>query len=127
MSKEGPNLNHPNKSPEEEFESQKFVPQSLEDMNESNEAYLWFENYAIQHREAIEIKVSESGLESAQIRGVDPKTKQEGIIYYTEKPKEVASLKSIKEGKTIVADVSIEDIAKEKLLEESDDSSSEDY
>src|SRR3989344_6119265 len=117
---------YPNKAPTSEVETQRFILQNLEDIGDIEGIFQWFENYAIQHPEDLMISIGETGTEFARIKKTDPKTQKEEIVYFTTDPQEISSFKLIKEGKTIVTEVSIEDIVEERIDEILEDGGSED-
>ena len=92
------------------IESQHYSSRGLEDAIESGpvNTYEWFEDAVIQKKSSVELGIDALGLETATIRMENPDTKKKEIVYHTNDEIEVARLKGILGGGTVVIDESQE-------------------
>lgn len=89
-----------------ELESQKYSGRDLKDAIESGpvNTYEWFEDNVILKKAFVELKKDETGKDSATIRMKNPDTNKDEAVYYTTDETEVARLKEISEGGTVIVD-----------------------
>ncbi len=86
------------------LESLKFLFRDRENALESSDsvAYEWLEDSVIRKMASVDFGKDETGKDTATIKMVNPKTEKEEVVYHTADETEVASLKRISEGKTLV-------------------------
>lgn len=90
-----------------ELESLRYVfrdPQSALESNE-NTAYEWLEDSVIRKMASVHFGKDETGKDTATIKMIDPKTKNNETVYYTTDENQIASLKRILENKPLVIEV----------------------
>ncbi len=93
------------------LESLRYVFRSPQNALESDErtAYEWLEDSVIRKITSVEIKKDEAGKDSATIKMKNPDTNKKEVVYYTTDETEIARLKDISEGKTVIVEVPQED------------------
>ncbi len=89
------------------LESLRYVFRDPQNALESGDhiTYEWLEDSVIQKKASVEIGKDAAGKDTATIKMVNPKTKKEEGVYYTDDETEVARLKGISEGKTLIIEV----------------------
>ena len=90
------------------LESLKYVFRGPQNPTESGDhiTYEWLEDSVIRKKASVEIGKDPTGKDSATIKMINRETKKEETIYYTADEDEVARLRGLSEGKTLVLEVS---------------------
>ncbi len=88
------------------LESSHFIFRDRQNALESSASntYEWFEDCLIRGMASVEFGKDTTGKDTAKIKTIDPETKDKQDIYYTTDEIEVARLKIISEGKTLIID-----------------------
>ncbi len=92
------------------IESQHYHSRDFDSSVESGDenTYEWFEDEVIKKNASVELGLDAMGLESATIKVLieypDLTTTKKEVVYYTTDQEEIARIKTILEGKTIIVD-----------------------